>query len=663
MRLETRKRLTYLVWGLTAFGAFGLWSRNTPQRGAIPGIVDAPRHLLGPALDGRVTAVFVRPGDIVRTGDALLQLATDVVDAEINVERGIYEEFLAEADAVAAEAQEAVREQRRSLVTELARARAALAAARGDEAASRAEIGSLREQLQRLDSVVRDGLAEADRVAELRARQAALTEASRHAPEVQQAWSGLASQVDTALAQISDEVVAAKVRPVRARLETQAARIAGLLEVRSRATLRAPVDGQITQVFRASGDAARAGEPVVQMVGTTGARVVAYAPEEAARAFKPGAAIVARPKERGHEIHGVVRAVGSEVVEMPVHLWQFPDRPRFGRPVYIDVPAQAEAPLLIGEALSVAMQAGAGGAVAAVPPADAPPLLPVPDSLRARTRFEGSGLLYLPEWSRFLVVSDDTGPASADESPPWVFTLDPVKGLDPDPVPLIGLDTVSDLESVTRGADGSVYLLASQSLSQKGRRPKKRQLLIRATVKAEPRALEVVEAVPLYETLSASLGPEQLEALGFTALLDIEGMTAYGEDLLIGLKAPADSAGQARLHRLKLAGGPKKLAGLTLEPYRTVPLPTCRAQAPGGVSDLFLADGDLYLTSTLPEGPPCGSAWRLSLSSPSTTPVKLGDFEGFKPEGIAREPSGRVIVLFDTGDAPPRLATLATHQP
>jgi hypothetical protein len=548
-------------------------------------------------------------------------------------------------------------------VTELARARAALAAARGDEAASRAEIGSLREQLQRLDSVVRDGLAEADRVGELRARQAALTEASRHAPEVQQAWSGLASQVDSALAQITDEVIAAKVRPVRARLETQAARIAGLLEVRSRATLRAPVDGQVTQVFRASGDAAKAGEPVVQMVGTTGARVVAYAPEETARTFKPGAPIVAHPKERGHRIHGVVRAIGSEVVEMPAHLWQYPDRPRFGRPVYIEVQEQAEAPLLIGEALSVAMQAGAGGAIAAVPVADAPPVLTIPETLRARTRFEGSGLIFVPEWSRFLVVSDDTGPAGVDEPPPWVFALDPIRGLDPDPVPIIGLETISDLESVTRGDDGSVYLLASQSLSQKGRRPTKRQLLVRATVSAEPRSLTVLEAVPLYETLAATLSPEQLEALGFTAVLDIEGMTAFEGGLLLGLKAPADSAGRARLLRLRLGVGPKRLAALTIEPYRTLSLPTCRAQAPGGVSDLFLAGDVLFATSTLPDGPPCGSVWRIPLGSPNAAPVKLDDFEGFKPEGVARDATGRLLVLFDTGDAPPRLATLATARP
>jgi hypothetical protein len=81
------------------------------------------------------------------------------------------------------------------------------------------------------------------------------------------------------------------------------------------------------------------------------------------------------------------------------------------------------------------------------------------------------------------------------------------------------------------------------------------------------------------------------------------------------------------------------------------------------VSDLFLAGDVLFATSTLPDGPPCGSVWRIPLGSPNAAPVKLDDFEGFKPEGVARDATGRLLVLFDTGDAPPRLATLATARP
>lgn len=665
MSLRTRQRLTYLAWGLSAAGALTLWSRNTPVRGAIPGIVEGARHGLGASVAGRVTAVFVRPGDRVRPGDALVQLATETVDGELNVERAVYEELLAQVEAVASQTQEEIRERRRSMISDLARTRAALAAARGDDAANRAEIASLREQLGRLDSVVRDGLAEADRVGELRARQAALIEASRHTPEVLHAWSGLAAQVDGALARITDETVAAQVKPLRAQLETQSARITGLLDVRAAATLRAPVDGQVTQVLRSAGDAVAAGEIVVQLVGAGPSRIVAYAPEEVARSFLPGGAVLARPRARGHEVAGTILAVGSEVVEMPPHLWLLPDHPRFGLPVYIEVrTGTTPSTLFAGEALSVAMQAGTGGAVAAVNPSHAPPLLAMPESLRAKSRFEGSGMVYLPEWQRFLAVSDDTGLAREDLSPAWVYTFDPVRGLDAEPVVIRGLDTVSDLEAVTRADDGSLYLLASQSLSRKGRRPEKRQLLVRVAVEAEPRGLRLLESIPLHDAVSPALSPEAREAVGFNALLDIEGMTAFEGGLLLGLKAPQDAAGRARLLRLRLAPGEKRLAVVEIEPYRTISLPTCRLQAPGGVADLFLGkDNTLYLTSTLPEGPACGSAWRLDLGSTSSTPVRLEDFDGYKPEGIAQDAAGRLQILFDTGEDPPRLTTLSETKP
>ena len=665
MTLRSRQRLTYLAWGLSAAGALTLWGRNTPERGSIPGVVESARHAFGPAEAGRITGVFVRAGDRVRPGDALLQFATDQIDTELDVERGVYEEVLAEAEAVASRAQDEVRERRRSMVAELARARAALAAARGSEAANRAEISSLREQLARLDGVVRDGLAEADRVGGLRARQASLTEASRHAPDILQAWAGLAAQVDTALGRIPDAEVAAQVKPLRARLETQSVRISGLIERRARATLRAPSEGQVTEVLRRSGDAVGAGETVVYLMGATSGRIVAYAPEEVARAFSPGGLITARPRARGYEVSGTIRAIGTEVVEMPAHLWSLPDRPRYGLPIYIELRRNAsnESTLFAGEALSVAMQSGAGGAVAAVQSDHAPPILALPPALREQTRFEGSGMVYVPEWQRFLAVSDDTGLADAETSPAWVFTLDAARGLDPEPISIQGMSTVSDLESLTRADDGTLYLLASQSLSQKGRRPAKRQVLVHVAIESEPRGLRVLESIPLYDTLSPALSPELREALGFGALLDIEGMTYFEGGLLLGLKAPQDDVGRARLLRLRLAPGEKRLASVEAEPYRTISLPTCSLQAPGGISDLFLSKDTLFLTSTLPEGPACGSAWRLDLSSMTSTPIKLEDFEGYKPEGIARDGAGRLQVLFDTGDDAPRLTTLTETKP
>jgi hypothetical protein len=230
-------------------------------------------------------------------------------------------------------------------------------------------------------------------------------------------------------------------------------------------------------------------------------------------------------------------------------------------------------------------------------------------------------------------------------------------------VPIQGLETVSDLESVTRADDGTLYLLASQSLSQKGRRPPKRQLLLHVARVDGETGLKLLEQVPLHDTLAARMDAEERQAVGFTPQLDVEGLTWHEGALLLGLKAPQDTAGRARLLRLRLGPGPQRLSNLQIEPYRAVRLPTCGTRAPGGVSDLFAEGDTLYLTSTLPEGPLCGSAWRLDLRDEDAAPVKLEDFEGFKPEGLARDAAGRLTVLFDAGASAPRLAVLTEETP
>ena len=665
MNTAHRQQISAFIWGAAALGAAALWWRNAPDRGSIPAVVEATHHTIGANSPGKVAGVFARPGDFVHAADPLIQLDTTAVDAELTVAHHVFDELLADLDALTATAQLEVRSQRQTLGAELAHARAALAQARGDEAAAHAEMGALREQIGRLDAIVQDRLTQVDRVGEMKARQERLAESSKHAPELVSAWSGLAQNVNEALGAITDEAVATRVRPLRARLETQTARIVNLIEARARLTLRAPIDGQVTSVLHVTGDPVNPGDPIVSLVATSATRVVGYAPEELAHAFQPGGHITAAPRVRRIAAEGTITAVGAEVVEMPRHLWVAPDRPRFGRPIYIELASTAEQPLplLAGESVNVAMRGETGGAEAATHDDPAPPTIAVPEALRNASRLEASGLAWIPEWKRFLVVSDDTGPAGADIAPPWVFSLDPAVGFDAPPIPIEGVPTMSDLESVSRAPDGTVYLLASQSLSRKGKRPEKRQLLIHAAVGPQMSGLHVLSSIALHDKLTAGLDAETQASLGLDGRLDIEGMTVYGPDLLLGLKAPQDDGGRARILRLKLSTGADPLADVRVEPFRAIPLPTCHVQAQGGVSDLYLDGETLYLTSTLPEGPDCGSAWRLDLKSEASLPVKLHDYDHYKPEGISRDGSGRLWVIFDTAAAPPRMMALNESNP
>ncbi|MSP73788.1 MAG: biotin/lipoyl-binding protein [Myxococcales bacterium] len=657
-----RRRITSLSWALAALVAVVLWLRVSPDRGALPAIAEIGRHTVSARSPGRVEAVFVRAGQSVRSGDPVAQLDAVEIDELIAGVHASIDEHLAALEAVTAELQGEVRLKRQSLGAELARARISLAAARGEQAAAQAEMSTLDEQIGRLDRVVRDRLIEADRVGELKARHESLTRTTAHAPAVLSAWQSLASEVNTTLNAISDAEVAARLSPYRARLEATIDRLANLLVARERLTLRAPVDGQVSEVLRLRGDTVVAGAGVLVLSALHPRQIIAYAPEESARAFEPGRLVSAIARDRSLKTDGRVRTVGAEIIELPRHLWTVPDRPRYGRPVYIDVDRPED--LIAGEVLAIRVdvRSGAQASMVAEP---APPAVAVPQVLRETSSLEPSGMVYIEAWKRFVVVSDDTGTEKADGRP-IAFTLDPEKGYDASPVPILGLDEVSDLEAITSGPSGTVFLLCSQSMSRKGRRPEKRQWLAHAEIQNDPWALKVTSKMALFDRVAERLDAQKRAELGWTDLLDIEGMFHHDGALYFGLKAPLDAADRARILRFPDALVALKTGVAHIEPVVSVSLPTCAVGAAGGLSDLYL-DGDaVYATSSLSVGPACGTAWRLSLSSVlrgEVVPTRLRSFEGYKPEGIARDPSGRLWVSFDTDRSEPRLTLITETKP
>jgi len=656
MKLQ-RPSLSTAIWATAAVGAAVLYTRVSPDHAAIPGVVEVPRHTVGAPIAGRVRAVLVKPGQAVAAGDVLATLEADPLDAEIAVARGELAEAVAAADAAVAEKRLAQRDRKRGIVTELARAQAALAAARSEQAAAAAEARVLVEQLERFDAAARARLAEAGQVGELRARAESLDGARTFQPEVVRAWSSLTSEATGALADPEDEALARQLAPTRALVETRTARLAALLDTRDRMTLRAPADGVVARVLKQAGDPVVAAEAVAQVVARGRATAVAYAPEQAARHFAPGQTVRVVGRDRTLTIEGVVEAVGPEIAEQPLALWVNPDRPRYGRPVYIRL--QDNAPVLSAEVVSVALEAPAGGAVAATAQAEAGTPLQVPAALAERSAFEVSGAVWIDAWQRFLVVSDDTGRGDADAQP-WLFTVSAEGKVDPTPVELAGLGPVSDLEAIAQAPDGRLWLLCSQSVSRKGNRPEKRQRLALVALGETPMQLSVVAHAPLFDRVAAALDAEARASLGWTERLDIEGLVATRDALLLGVKAPTDSAGRARVLRLSNAEAVLTThATPVIDALASFALPTGPAAAPGGISDLAVRGDTLYLTSTLEAGPDAGALWTLPLAALTpgaapATPSLVQRFDGLKPEGIAFGPDGAPVVFFDTGDRPAR---------
>ena len=651
-----------VLWAVVVLCTVALWWRQESRRGAVPGLVTATRHRLGPVEAGRLAGMYVAVGDAVSAGQPVARLDCGEIDADLAVERARLQECLTEAETATIELARQARDRRIQIETDLGRIRASLAAARGRQEAEKAEMTALGVQLSRLDAVLRGRIAQADQFTDLRSRYDRLAQQTLHGPAEVQAWAESAEQVRQALQALESDEMADRLRPLTARIDTQSRRLDQLLERRDRCTLRAPADARVSELLFASGDTVPAGEAVAVLVDAR-PQVSAYVPVDTSVALAPADSVVVFPTDRvaAADAHGVVERIGPDIIEMPARLWLWPNRPRFGRVVEVRLDAPAD--LVPGEL--VAIQPGRSGAQAAPAPEEQPAPLQVPEALARRTRFEPSGLVWLPERNRVLIVSDDTGFAGRDEHAPWVFSATVDGHVDPEPLRLDGVEAVSDLESATRAADGTLYLLASQSMSRAGRRPVKRQWLLR--IRDTGTALAVTGRVAFYDQFVSRLDAGTRAALGATDELDIEGVAWHDGGLLFGLKSPLDTNGQARLWYLSdvdtvfrpeavLAEGQLRLFG-------TVALPTCATAAPGGIADVLVDGRRLLVLSTLPDGPPCGSAWAVDLPLGGNAPRKLADWARVKPEGITQVGDGTLLVVFDAGADAARFGRLREGGP
>ncbi|MCB9529817.1 MAG: HlyD family efflux transporter periplasmic adaptor subunit [Myxococcales bacterium] len=657
-----RRILSFALWLVAAGAAFWLWHEQRPEGARLPGLVEAIPMPVGPVEPGRITAIHVVPGQAVRAGDPLVTFDTTVLDAELAIARAELAEALAALDAERTERARLDRRDRLETAARLAEARAQADSAAVERAAVDGELRAINRELERLDPVVEQGVAAYGDLGALTARRERLQGEARHLPEAAAAWKDRTARLESLLQALEAEDPTAPLAPLEAAIRTRNRTIEGLLGRRALAVLRAPRDARVIHVHYGPGAAVPAGLPVVDLLAHDPERLVVWLPESTARRVHIGdrVEIIALDRTTGLTIEGVVEELGPGIIQMPLRLWTHENVPRYGRPAHVRLP---QSDLLLADErvlVSVIDDDTPGAALAAEAPTLVAPVV-VPAALAARTRVEISGATWLPDRARYLVVSDDTGTPDAGDDTPWVFLVDRDGRMDKDPLAIAGVDAISDLEAITRAPDGAIWLLCSQSLNKKGNRKPKRQWLLRARLTADQ--LIVDGAVHLFDRLAA-LPADDRVALGVGDALDLEGMTWHDGALLIGLKAPLDPAGRARIWRLD---APDRLfdrglgeGGATLAAWAEVSLPTGATRAPGGVSDLF-AEGDrLYLTSTLAEGPAAGAAWRLDHRE--AAPVRLAAWPDRKPEAITRGPDG-LRVFFDAGDAPPAWAPLTEGDP
>lgn len=268
----------------------------------------------------------------------------------------------------------------------------------------------------------------------------------------------------------------------------------------------------------------------------------------------------------------------------------------------------------------------------------------VPPALRSTLEsFEPSAAIYSERLGRYIVASDDTN----KRKNAMLFTMDERGQVDEAPMEIPGLKKMADIESMSEGEDGALYVMSSQGLNKKGKEQKERNLLVRIdSINKKAGKSKSIELRPLLLAAIVSSKDSRLQKIASTLerKLDIESSFIKNGELFVGLKEPQPRPGVAFILRL---GSITKVVDGNLDEV-TVWKEVDFAAESGDqdlLSDMVWQGDTLFLSSTTRSQN--GRVW--SWNDSENLKV-LQEFRGLKPEGLALDANKQdLLVLFDQG--------------
>jgi multidrug resistance efflux pump len=685
-----RRLLPFTVW-LAAAGTAG-WLWYGKHAGSAHGYVEGVSYGIMAYEPGRIASVEVMPGQRVQAGQVIATLDDRELAAELAVLAAERYQMEAELQATVVETSLRVGDSSRELEETIDSAEIARQQARADRSVHAAELEELETQVEATQTLVDKRMIDRRELVELAIQQAALRKQIQADDDMIRRLDGQASAVRARRGDLPRAAGKRAADALLAALEAIRDQEEILTRRKELLVLRAPGPGEVSALYLRPGDMAIEGAVVATISGpalTTDdgrALVVACASETVAAGVEVGEAAELRPPEGGAVVLTAhVQRLAPEVGQLPLRCWRDSRITEWGRGIYLAtdepvtlLPGQSFSITFTGRPSSHARPAAMTPPVLSVGPAvpspsgAEPAITPIvmPPDLAAQTRFEPSGIAWWAARERYLVASDDTGLADTTEHVPWLFAMDAAGAVDAAPLVIAGLEAMSDVESIALAPDGALYLLASQSHSRKGKRPKARQVFARVELTSAGGA-RATASVRL-ATLLDDAGAEALAQLGIsdTATLDIEGMTATAAGgLLLGLKGPVGAQGEALVWQLPkpdalLATGEASAGGLSLWGRLPLTITADHRVVAAGIAELLeLPDGTLLVAATAAGAvdplSQDGALYRVHGPAGAAAPVLVQTFPGRKPEGLSRSAKGDAIaVVFDAGAGTPQWTEL-----
>lgn len=365
------------------------------------------------------------------------------------------------------------------------------------------------------------------------------------------------------------------------------------------------------------------------------------------------------------EVYGRVASIGSRIVPFPVRLSPSPQMQIWGREVMIELAPENH--FLLGEKVDVQVDRSwvvFSQALANISglskknqkeiPAQGktPSEMIVNEKQFKNSKLEASGLIFLSDLNKYLMISDDTD----DDDSPFLYLLNHDGIVDNQTIKVENIDRFEDLESIFQDAQGNIILLGSQGESKAKKIKKLRNLLIQ--VERKGLSLKAKKTLVLRPLLIAALQEskdEELKSLASEAekTLEIESSGVRNGKLIVGLKHPYDSEGQSLL--LELGSLDEILKNESLKPSDVRVAERLRFPIKGQketwVSDFTFIGEKIYFTTISKTPGRTGRVWEFKQGSFR----QLAEYPTFSPEGLAYSPkSNELMVVFDQKDESPR---------
>jgi len=665
-----KERIFYIAVALSFIGAFvGYWHWQIDPD--MVGVVESKFHNIGAREDGLIEEISIDIGDRVEPGQILAKLdVSDLVAEQEQLEqelKNLSDSFKADQTRFEIESEK--------LLLQVKTESSVLGRHFAEYEAKLSEVVALDKEISRLQDAENAGLGRTRDLADLMIQRESTRSFIKERKKVLK--NNARNSAGPSKKMSREHLEELLISKLGDRLEQIDRVKLGLTIINERMHNRrivAPCTGYVTAILFRQGDTVKAYDPVVTIEDTDIGYVTAYVPEVIRTSAKNGQAVHVFLKStgtlgaQGHIsfVHPGYSPIPSRLTYRGQEVWARKLRVKINSPHNL-LPGEAVRVSLAGEQYTFT---AAKEALAATSDKTRPAvkMIDVPAQISSITPFEPSGLIWLDDIRQYLVISDDTGMKPHTDHAPMLFLMNPDGSVDTQPVHLKGVTEVNDLEAITQTPEGVVYLVSSQNISKKGKRPASRFQLLK--VKRDKRNLEVVGNYPLLPGIVKSLGKEGIKQLGLLALerdglpvLNIEAACFYNKALYFGLKQPGLS-NKAIIWKLKNPDAlftTQNLAKdqLTIE----ASLELSEHGEPRGISDMLFDNfGNLYLLSTIPKAKAKqqrGLLFKVAQKNGSWSEAEIiQSFDGLKPEGICESPDNKLMIVFDEDQAIAKCAVL-----